>query len=97
MSAARIASSTDRVIRPGVIHVVGSLRGTPGPIQGDDDTEDVILTAEITDGTFYLRQIPSNGGFVAYIRDGVCCLVQHEAGSNYTAGITNNIFYLRGV
>ena len=84
----------EKVIRPGVVHVIGALRGTPGSIQGEDGAEDVILTAEIIDGVFHLVQIPSDGGFVADIRDGVCYLVQPEAGSNYTAEITNSIFYL---
>lgn len=72
---------------------------TGGGGGGDDPSHDesVTLTAEIIDGVFYLKQIPSDGGFTARIRDGVFYLSQPASGSNYTAEIINNIFYLREV
>ena len=59
--------------------------------------EDVRLTAEISGGIFYLRQIPSAGGFTATIRDGVFYLTPPPTGNKYKAEIKDGIFYLREV
>lgn len=89
--------------RPGIYMTIinrspeASLNTGTGGGSSDDPSheESVILTAEIRDGVFYLRQIPSAGGFTARISDGVFYLTPPPAGSNYTAEIQNDIFYLK--
>ena len=87
-------------IRPGIyMSIVNkSPDATLNTGTGDVDNpshEEVILTAEIRDSVFYLRQTPITGGFATKISDGVFYLTSPPTGSNYTAEIQNDIFYLK--
>lgn len=75
---------------PGATFNTGTGGGTT-PEHGDS----VTLTAEIIDDVFYLRQVPSTGGFTAKIIDGVFYLTPPPTGSNYTAEISNDVYYLK--
>lgn len=63
---------------------------------GGGGGEGAILTAEISGGVFYLKQIPSDGEFKAEIIDSVFYLTQPHDG-NYKAEIVDDIFYLTEV
>ena len=85
--------------RPGVhIAIINRSPNTemPNAETGSSGGEGTILTAEISGGVFYLRQIPEDGGFKAEIIDSVFYLTQPSDG-NYKAEIIDDILYLTEV
>lgn len=80
--------------RPGVyIHITN--RSPETGLYADADGGGWILSAEIIDGVFYLKQTPTDGGFTVEVSDGAVYLKEPPAGSSYKAEVINKVFYLR--